>query len=48
MMNDIYSSEEIYKIILEIRGEYNNFDKSLIKDIWCLLGIHLMVSFINN
>ncbi|ORX48448.1 hypothetical protein BCR36DRAFT_81226 [Piromyces finnis] len=40
MINDVYSTEEINKIILEIRGECNN---SLIKEIWGLLGIHLMV-----
>jgi len=48
IMTDIYSPEEIYKIVLEIRGEYNTYNKNLLKDIWGLLGLHLMDIFMET
>ncbi|ORX85605.1 hypothetical protein BCR32DRAFT_265558 [Anaeromyces robustus] len=48
MMTDIYSPEEIYKIVLEIRGEYNTYHKNILKDLWGLLGLNLMDIFMES
>ncbi|ORY19960.1 hypothetical protein LY90DRAFT_517164 [Neocallimastix californiae] len=48
LITDVYSSEDIYKGILEIRGELSTYNKSFIKYIWGLLGLHLMDIYMEN